>query len=82
MAAKIAPEEFADAVFSIVAAHDRERYSSVRLGTVRSVSDDTAAVVIAGDTEATPVARFCPAEAGQKALVLKQGTQYYLIGAR
>lgn len=56
---------------------------SVALGKVRSVSGATAQIVIDGDTEATPVAVFCPGlAAGKRVLVLRDKTQYYAIGVR
>lgn len=61
----------------------REIAPGPKLGTVSSVSGSVAQVVIDGDSSATPVSAFCPGiAAGKRALLLRDKTQWYVIGVR
>lgn len=49
-------------------------------GVVASVSGPTAYVRIKGESKATPMGRCCDAKAGDKVLLLRQGTKCTVIG--
>ena len=52
----------------------------IRLGIVKSVSDATASVLVDGSHSPSTMARACLCEAGDRVVILRQGTQFYAIG--
>lgn len=56
-----------------------KKAAHVRLGTVSSVSGNVAAVVIDGSDEASDMVKACSCVAGDRVVILRQGTQFYAI---
>lgn len=74
------PDKFIDNIKRAIMPDVKKQMPDMRLGTVASVSGTIAQVIIDGDTKPTPMTAFCAAAPGARALVLKQGTQFYLTG--
>ncbi len=76
-------EQVMDAMQSTAERVVREIAPGPHLGIVSSVSGSVAQVVIDGDHAATPVSAFCPGlAAGKRVLLIRDKTQWYVIGVR
>lgn len=53
--------------------------TQIRLGVVESAGGTEAAVVIDGSSAAASAVRACACAAGDRVVVLRQGTQFYCI---
>lgn len=82
MTKPLTPEQFMESIERKLMPKIKKIMPGIKLGKVVSVSGTTANVRLDGDTKTTPVARFCAASANQRAIVIKQGTQYYLLGVQ
>lgn len=52
----------------------------IRLGVVKDASGVTASVLVDGSSSPATMTRACSCEAGDRVLILRQGTQFYAIG--
>lgn len=80
MAKVVGIEEFVAAIYQAI--WPKLRRSLARAGecSVKSVSGGTAQVVPDGEADAVPARLACDASAGDRAVIIRQGTNLYVIG--
>lgn len=73
-------DKFVEAVLSAILPRLQKAFARTADGIVASVSGPTAHVRVKGDSKATPMERCCDVKAGDRVLLLRQGTRCIVIG--
>lgn len=71
--------KLAEVIKEAVRAGVKKHGAHLRLATVASVSGSTTDVRLDGSAGTAKIVRACPCAAGDRVVVLKEGTQFYAI---